>query len=564
MLVFGDLELIENPRDALDDVSARWSRALDLPAGLARHDALGNAYMDASRIAQGCVDHEFAQRGSDALTPLHEAALQALRGCADALAQSWGGAPVTASRDPFAPLRALAPDAPAATRTPEGFAFYALFPEACLELARPDEETCVVGVRSIGMALAPLVAQRFQARLVVTLRPTGHPFQRRCALDRTLEDEVKRLRHMRFVIVDEGPGLSGSSFGAVADALESLGVGRERITFCPSHDGAPGPMASAAHRQRWSLARKRPLTLEGLPERLSDWLRDLIGEPVAPARDLSGGLWRDAGSPTPHAPANRPFERRKFLVETRQGRFLAKFTGLGSIGIDKAGMARALAQAGFGPPVVGLRRGFLVERWIEGASLAAAPRAQALRRIASYVAFRASNLPAPRFARTDLAGLLNMARFNVAQALGEASAAGLDRWSPRLADLQAMERPAATDNRMHAWEWLAAPGGAILKTDAVDHHAAHDLIGARDPAWDVAGAMVEFDMSEEERQAFIESLRAQGLERTREFLRFHLDAYCAFQLGAAHMAADANASWPEDAARWRAEGARYARWLQES
>jgi hypothetical protein len=57
---------------------------------------------------------------------------------------------------------------------------------------------------------------------------------------------------------------------------------------------------------------------------------------------------------------------------------------------------------------------------------------------------------------------------------------------------------AATDNRLHQWEWLIRDDGSILKTDAIDHCSAHDLVGCQDIAWDVAGAIVEFDFSASE------------------------------------------------------------------
>ncbi|WP_431268207.1 hypothetical protein [Dankookia sp. P2] len=60
----------------------------------------------------------------------------------------------------------------------------------------------------------------------------------------------------------------------------------------------------------------------------------------------------------------------------------------------------------------------------------------------------------------------------------------------------------------------------------MDHHAAHDLIGCQDIAWDVAGAMVELGLD-------------PVLPVDRGLLGFLLPCYCAFQLGAWTMALDA-------------------------
>ena len=55
--------------------------------------------------------------------------------------------------------------------------------------------------------------------------------------------------------------------------------------------------------------------------------------------------------------------------------------------------------------------------------------------------------------------------------------------------------PVRIDGRLHAWEWLVLADGSLLKTDAIDQAAGHDLIGCQDIAWDVAGAAVEFALS---------------------------------------------------------------------
>jgi glyoxylase-like metal-dependent hydrolase (beta-lactamase superfamily II) len=61
----------------------------------------------------------------------------------------------------------------------------------------------------------------------------------------------------RFVVVDEGPGLSGSSFAGTADALERLGVAPDRIAFLPGHGGDLGPEAAPAAVARWRTAGAR-------------------------------------------------------------------------------------------------------------------------------------------------------------------------------------------------------------------------------------------------------------------------------------------------------------------
>ena len=90
-------------------------------------------------------------------------------------------------------------------------------------------------------------------------------------------------------------------------------------------------------------------------------------------------------------------------------------------------------------------------------------------------------------------------------------------------------------------------GDRILKTDAVDHHASHDLVGAQQIDWDVTGAIVEFDMKAKERVSFLELLAREGV--IAEHLAFHEAAYLAFQLGAHTLASQMNPSEGERLSR---------------
>ena len=554
MLVFGDLETLEPARAGLERCAARFRTALDEPPGAARHGALINAYIETSRIAQGCADAQFSAEGRDDLTPLHASAVAALRAMARVVARSWrsefqhcgpfdGGA--------LANLIALAPHARVRARIAEGFAFYALFPESCLEApVAQGEARVVIGVRSIGMALAPLLAEALDAHLCLTLRPTGHPFARMCKLSPQLADLLRSHRDARFCVIDEGPGLSGSSFGSVADALEEIGVPRASIDFFPSHPGARGAAASTNHRERWSAARRR--VLDSTPA-ITRALRACKVQ-----RDMSGGLWRD-GHAQQQAPSNRPYERRKVLVEDANGQWLMTFSGLGDIGEHKVRLAHTLSEAGFTPGTGSSGHGFLAQRWIANARpVDAAPRAAIIARLASYIAFRARACAALPTGGASVEQLHAMAVCNITEGLGTEAAAALVRFAPRLERLAAMERRIASDNRLHVWEWLCDAKGEILKCDAVDHCAAHDLTGCRDAAWDVAGAIVEFAMSGRERADLLAGIEANGVEIREPLLDFFLPAYCAFQLGAATMAAAANGEWPQDALRWRKERDRYA------
>lgn len=130
--------------------------------------------------------------------------------------------------------------------------------------------------------------------------------------------------------------------------------------------------------------------------------------------------------------------------------------------------------------------------------------------------------------------LLAMARYNTEQRLGAPVAATLQAWEPRLQALEAAIRRVHSDNRMHAHEWLLRPHGAILKSDALDHSGAHDLVGCQGIAWDIVGAAVEWRLSGDEEARLAGAVeRASGEPVSAELLAFYRPCYLAFQFGAA-------------------------------
>jgi hypothetical protein len=153
-----------------------------------------------------------------------------------------------------------------------------------------------------------------------------------------------------------------------------------------------------------------------------------------------------------------------------------------------------------------------------------------------------------------------MASFNAGEALGSEAAEAFGIWKERLPELASLARPVLTDNRMHAWEWLVTPEGKILKADALDHHAANDLVGAQDPAWDLAGAVVELELSDDERGRLVERVeRSRRVKTPPDQLRFYTQAYLAFQLGWHTLAAQAlEGIDPGEAAAMRRQSGLYA------
>jgi hypothetical protein len=563
VLVFGDHNEIADPIDLLAALDERIDCASRAAPGLSRHAALVGILIEAGRLLQGLADAEFAEHSEDRRSPTAEGVSRFVLQLAKAVCRSWDSGFARVGELPAAPDLTQLPSW-IELRTAEGFAFYSVYPEAYLGAARRLSLVApprVIGIRSIGTTLAAAVAAALDAPVPVTVRLCSDPFARELAIASDLENELL-AGSPHYVVVDEGPGLSGSSFGAVADWLQERGVPLERIAFIPSHAGAPGPQVSAAHRQRWAVAQRAPAMLDDLPRLLGDWVSPLIGEFGGALTELSGGEWRRwRYSSEEQWPAVNPgWERRKFLAGRGGERFLVKFAGLGSIGERKLQMARALHSAGFAPEPIGFAHGFLVERWCDDAP-PLADGEKPIAHIAHYIGARARLFPAEHCHGASLAGLLEMCRRNVALALGGEVAGSVEHWRPRLDHLSRRVVRVCTDNRLLPHEWFRT-SGRVLKTDALDHHVGHDLIGCQDMAWDVAGAIVEFELDVPAATLLIDLVEHSGGRHVDpELLAFYGLAYLAFRTGQATLGADSLDESERE--RLRRDASRYRRHLEQ-
>jgi hypothetical protein len=412
------------------------------------------------------------------------------------------------------------------TSVPEGYAYYGLFPEMYIEAAerfwselRPEAVT-VIGIRSIGASLSAVVAGRlaeFGCRVRSgTVRPAGHPFDRVAHIPRAVWKDVAPCW---FAVVDEGPGLSGSSFAAVSKALESIGAPDERVVLFPAWDADPARFVNESARAQWARHRKYIGSFR------TEWLDGEL-------QDFSAGKWRAATYSTEKEfPAAQPqHERRKFLDG---GGRLLKFEGLGRYGRARFTVATSLADAGFSPFARSFSNGFVSFDFAPGRPLRPGRVSiDVLDRIASYAAFRARQFSAERSLSFD--EIAHMVEVNARETLGvEPSGLGAVR-------AEFNDRPAAAvDGRMLPHEWLHA-GPKLLKTDAADHCADHFFPGGADILWDIAGAAIEFQLNAQEREFLFERYRAvSGDCPSRDLLNFYEVAYLAFRLGYSNLAARA-------------------------
>lgn len=437
-------------------------------------------------------------------------------------------------------LRASSLPATVSVSVPEGFAYYALHPldyaeaAARLPLVLRSEPAVVVGIRSIGTTLSAVARAALAVRGVnarrLTVRPTGHPWERVVRFSPEEQGVVKEghKNGARFLVLDEGPGLSGSSFLATAEALEALGVARERITLVGSHAAEPARLCARDAQQRWA---RFAFVAVAPPAR------------VPPGADVSGGEWRrhlfqrDEDWPASWT----QFERRKVL--SRDSGTIFKFEGIGPYGEAPLARARVLAELGFGPRVERAQHGFAAYEFVAGRRMRAAELdAEMVRRLAAYCATRAREFPADAGA----GAVEQLVEVNWREGLGGEMAV------PELR----VERGVIVDGKMHPHEWVRGADGRVLKTDGVNHGDDHFFPGPTDIAWDLTGAMVEWEMTESAAEAFLEEYRRMSGDDASDRVAGWKSAYTLFRLGYSKMAAEAMAGSAEET-RLRRDVERY-------
>jgi hypothetical protein len=399
-------------------------------------------------------------------------------------------------------------------RRPEGYAYYALDPEDYARLAwdvEPKPALTVVGIRSIGTSLSAVVAAVFRRRRSavrrLTVRPTGDPWNRVVKPGQPAERAIAAGAQGDFVIVDEGPGLSGSSFLSVADALLEHGILRDRILMLCSRSPDPERLVGSNAAQRW----RRLQSLDTRPRSRAPG-----------AVDISAGRWRYYTHGTHENFPASWFERERLKYLYLDRGELSKFAGFAPYGERSTATLSLLADAGYAPRVFAYQDGFVRQEWCRARYFPTVGAVAPVDRIAEYLAFRVQHFSAPS---ATTSGLEEMLRLNVAEVFGL-------ELGPE-ATLK-LERPVYCDSRMQPHEWLLVKQ-RILKCDAGDHGDDHLFPGPCDIAWDLAGAIIEWELDFDA----TERLLARYGEATGDSVRLrlgpYLAAYASFRVGCMRM-----------------------------
>jgi hypothetical protein len=414
--------------------------------------------------------------------------------------------------------------------TPEGFAYYALHPlsyaSALQKISVPANHLVVVGIRSIGSTLSAVTAAAARLRGMevrrFTVRPQGHPYDRRTELSPSQLAIVQNAElDAAFAIVDEGPGLSGSSFLSVAEALEQAGISNAKIVFLTGHEPNLDALCTSDAARRWR--RFHWVAVTGEPER-----------PKQAANFIGGGQWRShlLGAEAEWPASWTSFERLKYLsgAEHSEPR-LFKFAGLGHYGDQVLEREQKVAENGFGLAPQRESDGFISYPWIHGTDgvdgrpMTAHDLSEAvLVRMAGYCAFR---VQAFSVELADLDALQQMADHNLHELKLDVSA-----------QLQ-LEHPVIADGRMQPHEWLLTKESRILKTDSGIHGDDHFFPGPTDIAWDLAGAIVEWRMNGQQIIEFLDLYRQASGDDAIYRIDGFIKAYAVFRAAYCMMAANA-------------------------
>lgn len=430
--------------------------------------------------------------------------------------------------------------------TQEGYAYYGLFPECYIEAAKrffreksPKKVICV-GLRSIGTSLSALVHATLEISGCdvesFTLRPKGSPFDRQVEITDDLEKFIISKKEACFAVIDEGPGLSGSSICGTLKKLSEYGIGSDRCVIFPSWDPDPKQFISDHAKSIWNDYRKYSVDFQKI------WVESKRLNRIFQAdivKDFSAGGWRYSlyKKQSEFPPSHPHHERRKFLVVRNNRKMLTKWIGFGTYGKELDTRARLLSENRFSPEYITNVNGFVLLSYIEGNTLNAESfRSELADFAANYFSFIRRNFPSQLTTPYDL--MTEMIRVNVKESLGhgyESRVSGILSKFPiefYLSDI------CAIDGRVMPHEWLES-NGKYYKVDHLEHHADQFFHGCQNIAWDLAAFCLEFGLDTKQEYSFLQSyIHAGGNKNILNIINFYSIAYLAFRIGYVTVASD--------------------------
>jgi hypothetical protein len=376
----------------------------------------------------------------------------------------------------------------------------------------------VVGVRTSGSYLAPLIAAELRARAyqgvdVLTVRPGR-------ALPLAASRLVRRTaRREGLVLLTDDAPVTGRSLASVARTLGGLGPAARDIVLM---------------LQITESRNELPAALAAYPALALPWEQWTVQERLTPARvgttldALLGGNPRVIATEcVALSPRRRDHCRARFRVELYDDstaerydqQVLVEGVGLGYLGAQALAVARELTT--FSPRVFGLRDGLLYREWLSdeprGGRATAEKDPAIAASIAAYVAARRRALPVPEDISLRLAGeqpAWEVASMSLSRVFGRAGLAARPLLTDRVAKrLLRVERPSVVDGATDLDRWFLGDGeqASMTKVGVADHSFWHLGLACFDAAFDLAGATARASDA-----AFVRRLRESYLDETGE------------------------------------------------
>lgn len=428
----------------------------------------------------------------------------------------------------------------------EGYAFYGLYPEmymeAAIEFARinPKKEVVCIGLRSIGTSLCALVDTVLNNNgcraWSFTVRPKGHPFDRKINIPLSVKEKILRGGEKIIAVIDEGPGLSGSSIGGTLQKLIESGVTKNQIVLFPSWNPDGEGFISESAKKLWPQFRK-------VTKDFSDiWivnkkLENMLGMRIT--HDFSAGNWREYlfKDESEYPSVNSHHERRKFLlIDENKRRFIAKWVGLGRYGERLVERAEKLNRYDFNPHIFDKKYGFVIFPFLSGHPVMVNDMCDQLLKFAVDY-FTALKKQLPGVLSAPYEKMKEMIYLNVIEGIGEA----------HLKEINIIEKITkgmyesdivSVDGRVLPHEWIFT-GDRYFKVDHIEHHCDQFFPGCQNILWDLAAFCIEFDLDKEKQKEYLSYYLERNAEKCFfERFQFYTIAYLAFRLGYTKLAAD--------------------------
>lgn len=238
-----------------------------------------------------------------------------------------------------------------------------------------------------------------------------------------------------------------------------------------------------------------------------------------------------------------PFEPTKYLCTLKDGRrVLWKYAGLAMTRRGMMTEAEKMVMDSLGdlvPRCLGSRYGFCAQEWIEGKQLRqcdATPHL--LGHVGHYIARAAGDLLSPVERRAAVDRLREMLEVNTRELFDEAMADRVRTWTNALGDELYTPTRTYGDGRLSPHEWILTPDARIVKTDCAGHDTDHTVVGRQSVAWDIAGALIEWNLDEGGASHLLNAVYSAGIEPIPpRILNFYRAAYAAFRAGLSAMCA---------------------------